>query len=514
MIRSALLLLLALAVPAGAAAGPIVQTVDGLVEGVAAGGVESFLGLPYAAPPVGERRWRGPQPPEPWDDVRPAAAYGPDCMQQPDPSDVAPPGVAPSEDCLYLNLWRPEGARGLPVLVWIHGGAYVNGGASPGLYDGTALAREGLVVVSFNYRLGRFGFFAHPALLAEGETGNFAYQDMVAALRWVRDNAAAFGGDPESVTLMGQSAGGDAVMHLITSPRAEGLFDRAIVMSGDGRDHVLGGLPLEAPEGEDSAIAKGLAFARAVGVAGDGPAALAALRRLPPEKVVGGLSMTALATRPDLAATHAMGAIVDGLHVLGSPGERLLSGEVAPVPLLIGSTTGDLPADPPRTPDPLAVFGEARPEAERLYGSEAGADLVRSIGTDRGMHEPARFAARTMHALGGPAWLYRWGYVPEALRDEWTAAPHASDLPFLFGTLETRFPGLVTETDRAMGQVMRGFWANFARTGDPNGEGLPLWRPAEETGDEIMFFAPDGYVGMVPDPLAPRLDLVEGSLGP
>ncbi|HEX9187670.1 MAG TPA: carboxylesterase family protein, partial [Vicinamibacteria bacterium] len=231
-LRAAALLVL----PALAAAAPPrneVKVDGGVVSGAVASGVLSWKGVPYAAPPTGERRWRAPQPVEPWTGVRAATEYAHDCMQLPFPSDAAPLGTPPAEDCLYVNVWAPEKPAGpkLPVMVWIHGGGFVNGGSSPAVYDGSAFARRGVVFVSFNHRLGRFDFFAHPALTKQtpdGPLGNYGYLDQIAALRWVQKNAAAFGGDPGNVTIFGESAGGVSVCLHIVAPDSAGLFHRAI----------------------------------------------------------------------------------------------------------------------------------------------------------------------------------------------------------------------------------------------------------------------------------------------
>jgi para-nitrobenzyl esterase len=207
---------------AASAPSPVVRIAAGQVRGVTRDGLMIFKGIPYAEPPVGPLRWRPPQPAKPWSGVRPAVDYGHDCMQLPFPGDAAPLRTTPSEDCLYLNVWAPaQHSKDLPVLVWIYGGGFVNGGSSPAVYSGAAFARQGIVFVSFNYRLGRFGFFAFPALAHEDNLfGNYAFMDQIAALRWVRDNIAAFRGNPHAVTIFGESAGGMSVNFLLTSPRA------------------------------------------------------------------------------------------------------------------------------------------------------------------------------------------------------------------------------------------------------------------------------------------------------
>lgn len=239
-----LLVMLALGAvaPCGVAHAQSVKTDAGVVRGATTEAVSAFKGIPYAAPPVGNQRWRAPQPVEPWAGERDASFYAADCAQAPFPPDSTPVRTMPSEDCLYLNVWKPASAKAgarLPVMVWIHGGGFVNGGSSPAIYSGEKFARDGVLLVSLNYRLGRFGFFAHPGLLDEGFGGNFGFLDQVAALKWVRSNIAAFGGNPENVTIFGESAGGMSIHMLLQAPDARGLFHRAVIQSGAGRDRVL-----------------------------------------------------------------------------------------------------------------------------------------------------------------------------------------------------------------------------------------------------------------------------------
>ena len=232
--------------PAGAwvATAPLEVRVDGgVVRGALEHGVIAFEGIPYAAPPVGALRWAPPQPVKRWRGVRPALQFGPDCAQLPTPGDDGPVRTVPRENCLYVNVWRPKvrPAHGLPVMVWVYGGGFVDGGTSPAIHDGTQFARDGVVLVSFNYRLGNFGFFAFPALdrqRAAGLRGDYAFMDQIMALQWVRRNVASFGGDPRNVTIFGESAGGVSVNALLMSPLARGLFAKAIIESGAGRDNV------------------------------------------------------------------------------------------------------------------------------------------------------------------------------------------------------------------------------------------------------------------------------------
>ncbi|MGB3929011.1 MAG: carboxylesterase family protein, partial [Sphingobium sp.] len=337
--KTALLALLTLGAPPALAqtpATPLVVTTDrGAVRGVAADGVESWKGIPFAAPPAGGLRWRMPQPAQAWDGVRDAAAYRNDCMQLPFPSDAAPLGTPPSEDCLYLNIWKPVGATAkLPVMVWIYGGGFVNGGASPPTYSGAPLAKQGIMVVSFNYRLGRFGTFAHPALTAadedKGLTGNYGLMDQVAALQWVKRNIARFGGDPAQVTIIGESAGGMSVHALLASPLAQGLFARAVILSGgDGS--------LRGDSGHAAAEKAGQAFATGKGVPADSPDALARLRALPGEQVIDNLNLATLSQpRADYVGPYADGKIAV------SPTAAYAAGRFAKVPVMVGATSADI----------------------------------------------------------------------------------------------------------------------------------------------------------------------------
>ncbi len=352
-----------LALPALAAAAPPrleVRVDGGVVAGAVADGVASWKGVPYAAPPLGERRWRAPQPVEPWTGVRPATQYANDCMQQPFPSDAAPLGTSPAEDCLYVNVWAPEKPAGpkLPVMFWIHGGGFVN------VYDGSAFARRGIVFVSLNYRLGRFGFFAHPALTkgqAGAPLGNYGYLDQVAALEWVKRNVAAFGGDPGNVTIFGESAGGGSVNTLMVTPLARGLFHKAIVQSGGGR---AGGIMT--PRSLKEAEAVGLAFGALAGAPGEDAAALAALRKLPAKDVVRGLDMMTMGAQRDTYA----GPMIDGTIVAEEPETAFRAGQQARVPYVIGANDrefGFMPLPPAAVDGMLARFGAARDAVVAAY---------------------------------------------------------------------------------------------------------------------------------------------------
>jgi para-nitrobenzyl esterase len=488
----------------------VAQIDAGRIEGTISNGVLSFKGIPFAASPTGPLRWRPPQPVTPWTDVRPAKEFGADCVQKPIPGDAAASGGIFSEDCLFLNVWRPastDSGTVLPVFVWIYGGGFLNGGSSVPLYDGSALTRQGLVVVSFNYRLGRLGFFRHPALPTTGEdsTGNLGFLDQLAALRWVQRNIAAFGGDRDKVTIVGESAGGISIMHHLIWPESRGLFHRAVVMSGSGRIYVPadnGVATLERAE------RSGLAFAQSMGIQDDDPAALAALRALPVERVNGDLSMEALLTKP---ATYAGGPILDGKVVTQLPGDALRTGAFARIAVLIGTTTDDLPALMPLPGDPFSVFGPDAAAARTIYSATSASpvDIIKNIAVDRAMHEPARFVATRMTAAGAPVWLYRFGYVADSLRPKPAGAEHSTELPYLFGTVDKRYGAATTAKDRRASKLFQSYIVEFAKHGDPNGAGLPVWPRFDAREGKIMELTSDATGVLKLDPLKARLDLVE-----
>ena len=499
------------ALPPAVSAAPFpneVKIESGALAGVASDGVLSFKGVPFAAPPVGPLRWRAPQPAPAWQGVRPAAEYGHDCMQLPFPSDAAPLGTKPDEDCLVLNVWRPAepvpGAK-LPVMVWIYGGGFVNGGSSPAVYDGSQFAKHGIVFVSFNYRLGRFGFFAHPALTREnpdgGLLGNYAYMDQIAALKWIQRNISAFGGDPANVTVFGESAGGGSVHMLLTSPMAQGLFSKAVIESGGGRGGLLGSRTIQAAE------PVGVAFAKANGIEGDGPAALAALRALPQEKLVDGLNMASMGPA---AATYVGGPLMDGKIVVENPDEAYRAGRNAKVPVMIGANSMDIGfANAETMDDLLKPFGANRDKAKAAYDPKSTGD-VRAVGArvamDRTMEEPARFTAAEFARQGLPSYEYRFSYVAASMRKQWPGAPHATEIPYVFDTVAAKYGKDLTPADEATARAANAYWANFVKTGDPNGPGLPHWPRYDASTDGIMDFTPAGPRGG-PDPWKARLDV-------
>lgn len=504
---------------------PAAVRVDGGdLEGVVADGVESFKGIPFAAPPVGELRWRPPQPAAPWTGVRTAAEFGADCMQGrfgPPPAPGAPPARMPSEDCLFLNIWRPAAATAarLPVMVWIHGGGFVGGsGASP-FTSGAQFAKQGVVVVSVNYRLGRFGFFAFPALSGERPDepkGNYAYMDQVAALQWVKRNIPAFGGDPGNVTIFGFSAGGVSVHSLLASPMASGLFQKAIAQSGGSRDSVLTARPMRGdgvdPNYPVSAETIGITIARSMGIEGADEAALASLRALSADQVLRGAPAPAGANAPPVETTP----ILDGTLITETAETAYKAGRQPHVPLLVGSNSADTAGNRIRatTKDQLfARFGQWSAQAKAAYDADGATELaalVARANDDFGQAEPARFAASAFAANGSPVYLYRFSYVQAAMREKLSAgAPHGGEIGHVFGTLPGRPDSGLTPADLAVSRMAQSYWVNFARTGDPNGAGLPAWPRHDPKKDVIFEFRPDGSAGAGPDPRKARLDVTQ-----
>ena len=443
-----------------------------------------------------------------------------DCMQLPTPSEAAPGGTTtPSEDCLYLNVWTPTGSHGkhFPVMVWIYGGGFLNGGASPAVYDGTAFAQRGVVIVTFNYRLGRFGFFAHPALTDEeldGPRGNYGYMDQIAALKWVRRNIAAFGGDPERVTIFGESAGASSVLTLMTSQMARGLFAQAIVESGGGRDGKYprylrdrDSKPGSPPSGE----AVGIAFAKSKNITGVDAAALKALRAQPADAIVDDLNIITRRTANSTAYTYP-GPMVDGSLVSAGAQQIYEAGQQAKIPLIIGANDNDLAYPQGNTvAELLSVFGAQSERAKQLYDPDNKSnvhDIGIRVASDRAEVEPARHVARVLTKQGQPVYLYRFSYVATSMRDQWPGATHASEVPYVFDTVKARYGAALTPADEAMAKAIIDRWVAFAKTGKPEVAGGPAWKPFDPQHELIFNFTERGLIAE-PDPLKQRLDLTE-----
>ena len=468
--------------PSTAPSSTVVKTESGMVEGTvsADGMVRTFKGIPYAAPPVGPLRWREPQPLAAWTGIRKAIDFGPRCMQTRVFDDMIFPDQGPSEDCLSLNLWMPAAPaeKPLPVMVWIYGGGFVAGSSSEPRQDGGNLCMKGVLVVSFNYRLGIFGFFSHPELTKEsgrGASGNYGLMDQVAALRWVRKNIAAFGGDPGNVTIFGESAGSFSVSALMASPLAKGLFNRAIGESGAFFSSTLGLRPLAASEKSNLEFAKTSLAAESI----------EALRAKPAEEILKAVPKE---------QTFRFGPNIDGYFLPEEVYTIFAAGKQAQVPLLAGwnADEGGFQAffgkDAPTAQNYAARartrFGANTEAFLKLYPGETDAQARRSAQDLSGDQFIAYSTWKWMdlHQKTCNSRIYRYRFEqtlppdPTQPRAEGVepTAPHASEIEFVFGMLSSRkLPW--RDEDRNVSDLMGSYWANFARSGDPNGPGLPVW---------------------------------------
>ncbi|HKN29605.1 MAG TPA: carboxylesterase family protein [Roseiarcus sp.] len=463
-----------------------------VVPAAGAHGVRVYKGIPYAAPPVGPLRWRPPQPVLPWDSVRSTSAFGPNSLQGIVFDDIDPLACGVSEDCLYLNVWtpaEPQRSEKLPVMVWIHGGGFVVGAGSEPRYNGTRLAARGIVVVTLNHRLNALGFLAHPQLTAESEhraSGNYGVLDLVAALQWVRRNIAAFGGDPDEVTIAGESAGSEAVSALMASPLAKGLFARAIGESG-----AMFATPSRTPAPLERAEAAGLAFMRKVGAK-----TLAELRAAPAAAI--------LAAAPGLGYRP----IVDGFFLPKPPAEIFRAGEQSDVPLMAGWNNDEgfnftlLQGDDAKRPYPdlvRRIFGARTDEALRWYpGGSPDLDKAsaRALGGDLTIIHSTWSWIEAQKAHGrAEIFRFRFGRAPLTPqgwfgeRDSRDAgAFHAGEILYVFDNLDA-FPWLIEDSDRALAKLASSYWINFVKTGDPNGTGLPEW-PSFRAGSVVKLDTP------------------------
>lgn len=498
---------------------PVIRTASGMVQGVKEGDVDIFRGIPFAAPPVGDLRWRPPQAVTPWEGIRDAKEFGPTCAQ-------AGWGAAPgtitqgsSEDCLYLNVWRPAGAKQnakLPVMVWIHGGAFVGGNSNT---SGEQLARQGAILISMNYRLGRLGHFAFPALSAEypeEPKGSYAFMDQIEALKWVKQNIAAFGGNPDNVTIFGFSAGGVSIHALMTIPSANGLFHKAISHSGGGRDGVLNSRPINMENASQyypvSAETVGINFARKHGIEGTDAAALAKLRALKVEEIVDGGQENG----QDGARIYS-GPILDGKFVTEDLTSGYKSGKHANIPLLIGSNAAEVGGpfvNQSKSKDELfSMFGSLSSEAKAAYdpdGTKEFAEVNTYFNTDKVWAEPARFVAATMAAAGNPAYIFLFSYVPASMKQRMPYGPgHGTDVSYVFNNPRLPEGSTLPPEDKEIARIMSSYWINFARTGDPNGKDLPEWVGYDPKTNMILDVQSDGSFLSRPDPRKARLDVIE-----
>lgn len=449
-----------------------VRTASGLVEGAEADGIQVFRGIPFAAPPVGPRRWRAPAPPETWEGVRQADHFSPICVQPGRYPDDAPPEPM-SEDCLYLNVWAPAGAQSepLPVMVWIYGGGLLNGTASTPLYAGDELARRGVIVVTVNYRLGALGFLAHPELSQEssyGGSGNYGLLDQLAALRWVQNNISAFGGDPHRVTVFGQSSGSISISALTTSPLARGLFQRAIGESGGLFE------PLDVtPEFK-------LAGAEQVGQA------FAARLHAPSLQALRALPASAIVAQPFNPQPN-----IDGYFLRETPFEALAGGRANDVDLLVGSNAEEglyfLSGREVNAANLDSVLKQDFPSfIVSLIGPRRPADNRSARSAFVSFESDMRFGwdmwtwARLHAATGRRTFYYRFAHTPAGQE----GAAHGAEMAYVFNHLDI-YDAAWNPGDRTVAQTMISYWTNFAKTGDPNGEGLPRW-PAFEPSNRTV----------------------------
>ena len=495
---------------------PVVQTTAGEIEGAWTDETEQvsvFRGVAFAQPPLGDLRWRPPAPVDPWDGTRMATEFGPACWQgrNADDSPYARGELPRSEDCLTLNVWSaaeaPDERR--PVMVWFHGGGHTAGVGSATVFDGTAMARKGVVMVTANYRLGPFGFLAHPALTAESEhesSGNYGILDHIATLAWVRDNIAAFGGDPGNVTIFGQSAGSWSVCVLQASPLARGLFHKAIGHSGGcfgaPRLHLTktGGMATDR-SGHDA----GIAVATELGAEGDGPEAAAAMRAAGPEAVMDA----------QRAARGGSGVVVDGWGMPTLADEIFAAGEQNDVPVILGSMSDEGRtlyagmAEPPRDEFVAGLrnqYGDRTDALVAAYAAELDMSTKiagQAISTDRSFTWQMRAWAR---AIGdsNDVYLYFFSHAPPVFRlyvpdrpeldfaggRRGAGAYHSGDLAYAFANV-----GLVgidwNDRDRELSDQMSQYWVNFATTGNPNGEGLPPWPSYDRDTEGAIEFGAD-----------------------
>lgn len=467
----------------------VVSAPAGAVRGRAEGEVLAFKGIPYATPPVGEMRWRPPLAAPRWEGVRQADRFGPACVQPVGgPPNIYTQDLGPlSEDCLTLNVWAPRMADKAPVIVWIHGGSLVTGSSKEMLYDGARLASEGIVLVSLNYRLGVLGFLAHPDLSAEspaGISGNYGVMDQVLALQWVRDNIAAFGGDPDNVTIAGESAGGLSVMYLMASPIARGLFDKAIVQSG----YMISTPELkQARFGAPSAEDAGSTLTRRL--------------QLPSLRAMRAMDAQEITTAAVLNGYATFGA-VDGRVLPGQLTDVFAQGRQARVPLLVGFNSGEIRSLRMLAPAPSATaadyerairdrYGDMADDFLRLYPSSDVGESVLAATRDGLYGWTSERLARDQTRLGRPAYLYLFDHDYPAAAAADLRAFHAAELPYMWGNLgrtPSRWPAPpATPGEAALSDAMVDYWVSFARTGVPRAAGAPDW-PAFGTERAHMRF--------------------------
>jgi para-nitrobenzyl esterase len=454
---------------------PTARIDSGPLVGVTEDSANVFRNIPFAAAPVGDLRWAPPAPAKPWTAPRPATEAGPSCPQPMNANGTPNSGGAngpTSEDCLQLNVFAPPHAKGAPVMVWIHGGGHRTGAGW--IYGGQKFARDGVVVVSINYRLGALGYFAHPALTKAAKPGdplgNYGLMDQIAALKWVQKNIAAFGGDPKNVTVFGESAGGMSTLALLATPSAKGLYHKAIVESGAG---------WTAPRTLADEEKVGLAAMAKEGL--PATATAADLRAIPADKVG--------------AINGNYAPFIDGKLMTETDSQAIARGHAADVPLIIGSNSGE---DSLMGPATLGEAALARVPAavKPAYAAEAAAGpdtFARAVFTDRVMGGPARWVAAETSG-GKPSWLYYFSYVGSRFPPSKTTASHADEIQYVWEYWGRRTPmSMVSAKDQEVASLMHACWVSFAKTGVPKC-GTGAWPPYTPAGDQLMEFGKDSGV--------------------
>ena len=469
-----------------------VMVENGMVQGASEDGLAVYRGIPFAAPPVGDLRWRAPQPAAKWEGVRPAAKFGPKPIQG------SRTGADMSEDCLHLNIWTPAKSAGdrIPVMVWIYGGGFGGGSTSDPVHNGEKLARKGVVFVSIAYRVGQLGFLAHPELSAEttnNVSGNYGLLDMIAGLQWVQKNIAAFGGDPNKVTIFGESAGGIAVSMLCASPLAKGLFHGAFSQSGGSfgppRPTTFPGENLKRlPDAERA----GEAYAKSAGVS-----SIADLRKIAPDKLPGGRGL------------GMSWPIIDGWVIPDDQYKLYAAGKYNDTPILVGYNS-----------DEGASFSAAKTPAEHIAGVKTrygkfAEDLIKAypVGTNsvpktaRDLLRDAAFGwhtwswARLQSQTGkSRVFYYYFDQHPEHPKGSprvGYGTPHGVDVAYVFQHVNPNNPQ-TTKTDLEISDAISTYWVNFAKRGDPNGEGVPAWPAFSDSSPQVMYFNQKPYPGPVP----------------
>jgi para-nitrobenzyl esterase len=500
-VRSIALILLAL-LPVKAALADITQAkvTGGAVSGTAENGISIFKGIPFAAPPVGDLRWKSPAPVKPWSGVKKADTFADACMQPPHSQGNTAPV---NEDCLYLNVWTPAKSahEKLPVIVWVHGGGFVGGSTSISMYDGTGYARKGVVLVSLAYRLGPYGYMAHPELSRESGHGSGTYgiQDLVAGLKWVKANVAAFGGDPGNVTIFGHSAGSQAVSFLAASPLSKGLFHRVIAMSGASFAPLMrseqGGFGMSIPALK-TAEGTGATFLSKLGVK-----TIAEARALSADAIESA-SGGAMTFRP-VADGYVISSDMTTLYEQGKFNDTpVLLGHTSDETLVFGGNKSVTPADFEK--QMKDQFGAQADAISAAYPHATDADAVRATrhvrnDTSFGWNMWTWAREQSKHGKGKVFSYYYNNHGPQA-----EGSGHGSDVPFHFQTLTVR--GTPSKEDQALSDMISSYDINFAKTGDPNGKGLPTWPAFSDQNQQVMVF--DAAPSARPYPLLPQVKVL------